>query len=62
MGIKSSKTLVEEALKEVKTLDPAEVKKLYVQNLCNLIDIRDISELEEQGRIENAIHNSLGRI
>ena len=39
--------------------DPSEVKELYIQNLCNLIDIKDFRILEEQGRIENDIHNFL---
>ena len=62
MNIKSSKTLVEEALKEIKTLNANEVKELHIKNQCNLIDIRDIRELERDGRIENSKHIPRGMI
>ena len=62
MNIKSSKTLVEEALKEIKTLNANEVKELHTKNQCNLIDIRDIRELERDGRIENSKHIPRGMI
>ena len=62
MNIKSSKTLVEEALKEIKTLEPSEAKELNSKDLCNLIDIRDIRELENEGRIENAKHIPRGML
>ena len=62
MNIKSSKTLVEEALKEIKTLNANEVKELHIKNQCNLIDIRDIRELERDGRIENSKHVPRGMI
>ena len=53
MSIKSSQTLVSEALKIVKTILPDEALKLSNENLCNLIDIRDIRELQKEGRVEN---------
>tara|TARA_Y100000590_G_C15469440_1_gene919616 strand:+ start:542 stop:925 length:384 start_codon:yes stop_codon:yes gene_type:complete len=62
VNIKSSKTLVEEALKEIKTLNANEVKELHIKNQCNLIDIRDIRELERDGRIENSKHVPRGMI
>ena len=43
MAIKSSQTLVAEALKTVKTISPEEALKLVNENKCNLIDIRDLS-------------------
>ena len=47
MAIKSSQTLVEEALKTVKTITPQEALKKSGENKCNLIDIRDIRELQK---------------
>ena len=51
MAIKSSQTLVQEALNKIKTISPEEALKLSNNNKCNLIDIRDIRELENDGRI-----------
>jgi len=62
MDIKSSKTLVNEALQNIRTIDPIEAKKKCDQNLCNLIDIRDIRELEKEGRVENANHIPRGML
>jgi len=60
MTIKSSQTLVAEALKSVKTISPEEALKLANENKCNLIDIRDAVELQKLGRIENSFHISRG--
>jgi len=62
MTIKSSKLLVDEALKEIRTLKPSEAKKLADENLCNLIDIRDIRELEKEGKLEKANHIPRGML
>jgi len=62
MSIKSSQTLVSEALKIVKTISPNEALKLSNENLCNLIDIRDIRELQKEGRIENSKHMPRGML
>ena len=56
MTIKSSQTLVSEALKTVKTITPDEALKLSNENKCNLIDVRDIRELQKEGKVENANH------
>ena len=53
MKIKSSQTLLNEALNQIKTLSPAEALEMFNSDKCNLIDIRDIRELEKMGRIEN---------
>ena len=45
MEIKSSKKLVEDALKSINTLSPKEALKQLTENNCNLIDLRDIREL-----------------
>ena len=60
MPIKSSQTLISEALKEIKTISPVEALKLSNENKCNLIDIRDAIELQREGRIENSFHISRG--
>ena len=56
MKIKSSQTLVSEALKNVKTISPKEALNLLNDNKCNLIDIRDKVELQKLGSIENSFH------
>ena len=60
MSIKSSKTLVEEALNLIKTISPNEALKKMENNQCNLIDIRDEVELQKTGKIENSFHISRG--
>ena len=62
MTIKSSNTLVAEALKEVKTINTDEAYKMLQEDKCNLIDIRDIRELEKQGRVENSHHIPRGML
>jgi len=62
MTILSSKTLVDNALKEIKTISPDEAFDLTSNNLCNLIDIRDVRELENEGRIENSNHIPRGML
>ena len=62
MSIKSAQTLVAEALTEIKTLSPAEALEMVNSDNCNLIDIRDIRELEKMGRIENSHHIPRGML
>ena len=62
MNIKSSQTLVAEALKEIKTISSDEAHNMMSENKCNLIDIRDIRELEKEGRIENSHHIPRGML
>jgi len=56
MTIKTPKSLVDQALKEIKTITPSEALQLSKENKCNLIDIRDAVELQNTGRIENSHH------
>ena len=58
----SSKTLVDNALKEIKTISSEEAFEMVNKNQCNLIDIRDIRELENEGRIENSNHIPRGML
>ena len=62
MTILSSKTLVDNALKEIKTISSEEAFEMVNKNQCNLIDIRDIRELENEGRIENSNHIPRGML
>ena len=62
MAIKSSQTLVSEALKEIKTISTDEALKLVNDNQCNLIDIRDIRELQKEGQVEGANHIPRGML
>ena len=62
MAIKSSQTLVSEALKEVNTISPDEAHKMVNDNKCNLIDIRDIRELQKDGKVEGANHIPRGML
>ena len=62
MTIKSSQTLVSEALKEIKTISSDEAHKMFNENMCNLIDIRDIRELQNEGKVEGANHIPRGML
>ena len=62
MNIKSSQTLVSEALDQIKTISTDEAHKMVSENQCNLIDIRDIRELEKEGRVENSNHIPRGML
>ena len=62
MTIKSSQTLVQEALKEIKTINTDEAYELLQNDKCNLIDIRDVRELENEGRVENSHHIPRGML
>ncbi len=62
MTIKSVQTLVAEANSLIKTISPEEALKKSKSGNCNLIDIRDIRELEKLGRIENSSHIPRGML
>ena len=62
MNIKSSHTLVSEALKEIKTISTEQAYEMFSQDKCNLIDIRDIRELQNEGRVENSQHIPRGML
>ena len=62
MAIKSSQTLVSEALSEVKTITADEALKLSNEDKCTLIDIREKGELDKTGRIENSNHIPRGML
>ena len=62
MDIKSSQTLVSEALKEIKTINTDEALTLFNEGKCNLIDIREKAELDKMGRVENSNHIPRGML
>lgn len=62
MTIKSSQTLVSEALSKVKTITADEALKLSNEDKCTLIDIREKGELDKTGRIENSNHIPRGML
>jgi rhodanese-related sulfurtransferase len=62
MNIKSSQTLVEEAKKNIETLNSEEVEQLIEKKEITLIDVRDIRELWKEGTIENSKHIPRGML
>ena len=62
MIIKSSQTLVLEALKDIKTINTDEALTLSNEGKCNLIDIREKGELDKMGRVENSNHIPRGML
>ena len=62
MAIKSSQTLVSEALSEVKTITADDALKLSNEDKCTLIDIREKGELDKMGRVENSNHIPRGML
>ena len=62
MAIKSAQQLVQEAYTEVKTINTDQALVLVKENKCNLIDIRDVRELEKEGRVENSVHIPRGML
>ena len=62
MVIKSLQTLVSETLKEIKTINADEAFQMVQDKNCNLIDIREINELENTGSVEGANHIPRGML
>ena len=62
MNIVSAQALVDQALKEIETLEPTDVVELQKKQNCILIDIRDIRELWREGTVRNALHIPRGMI
>ena len=62
MNIKSIQNLVSEAIGEIKTINADEAYQKFENNNCNLIDIREINELDNAGRVEGASHIPRGML
>jgi rhodanese-related sulfurtransferase len=62
MTVKSIQTLVSEAMQEIKTINADEALKMVEEKNCNLIDIRELRELERTGKVENSVHIPRGML
>ena len=62
MKIKSISQLVSEANSEIKTINADLAYQMIKDDTCNLIDIREINELENSGRVEGASHIPRGML
>ena len=62
MTVKSIQSLVNSAIQEIKTITANEAYKMLEDNNCNLIDIREINELDNTGRVEGANHIPRGML
>lgn len=58
----SSKKLVEQATAEITTLSVAQALEAQKEDSAVLIDIRDIRELDREGRVPGAVHAPRGML
>ena len=49
-------------MKEIKTINADEAYQMVQEKKCNLIDIRELNELELTGRVEGANHIPMGNL
>jgi rhodanese-related sulfurtransferase len=59
---KRAKELVEEAEREIRTLSVEEARELQGSGDVQFVDIRDIRELQREGRIPGALHAARGML
>ena len=62
MAIKSLQTLVSETMNQIKTISVDEAYEMFQNENCNLIDIREINELENTGKVDGASHIPRGML
>tara|TARA_B100000676_G_scaffold182598_1_gene179459 strand:- start:62 stop:445 length:384 start_codon:yes stop_codon:yes gene_type:complete len=62
MAIKSLQTLISEVMSQIKTISTDEAYEMFQNENCNLIDIREINELENSGKVEGANHIPRGML
>ena len=62
MTVKSIHSLVNIAMREIKTITADQAFQMFDNKNCNLIDIREINELENSGRVEGASHIPRGML
>ena len=62
MAIKSLQTLISEIINQIKTISADEAHEMFQNENCNLIDIREINELENTGKVEGASHIPRGML
>ena len=60
--IKKIQNLVAEAMNKIKTINADQAYQMFQDKNCNLIDIREINELENSGRVEGASHIPRGML
>ena len=49
-------------MSEIKTINANEAYKMVQEKKCNLIDVRDIRELQKEGKVENSQHIPRGML
>jgi rhodanese-related sulfurtransferase len=62
MAIKGVKQLVEEANREIVTLEPSQAVDMFSAGDAVLVDIRDIRELQRDGKVPDAVHAPRGMV
>ena len=62
MNIKSIQNLVSEAMNEIKTIEADQAYEMVKDSSCNLIDVREVNELDAAGRVDRAIHIPRGML
>ena len=62
MNIKSIQNLVSEAMNEIKTINADQAYEMVKDSNCNLIDVREINELDAAGRVDGASHIPRGML
>ena len=62
MVVKSIQSLVNSAMQEIKTITANEAYEIFEGKNCNLIDIREINELKNTGKVEGADHIPRGML
>ena len=62
MTIKSCFSLIEEAKRKIKSINFKNALRLYNEGRTIFIDLRDIRELEKNGKIKNAKHVPRGML
>ena len=62
MNIKSIQNLVSEAMNKIKTIDADQAYEMAKDSGCNLIDIREVNELDAAGRVDGATHIPRGML
>ena len=62
MNIKSIQNLVSEAMNEIKTIDVDQAYEMLKDSSCNLIDVREVNELDAAGRVDGASHIPRGML
>lgn len=62
MNIRSVDEMVREADKAVRTIEPAEARRMAARGEAVLVDIRDVRELAREGRLAGAEHAPRGML